>query len=103
MPAYEVNFDGLIGPTHNYAGLSRGNIASTAHRGVASNPISDPRGEPPQTCLPTKLISTVSSAPPTTTQVFREATSPPPPTGASRRIRSRILAVNPRKHACLRS
>jgi succinylarginine dihydrolase len=31
---YEVNFDGLIGPTHNYAGLSQGNVASqqNAHR-----------------------------------------------------------------------
>ena len=26
--AYEVNFDGLVGPTHNYAGLSYGNVAS---------------------------------------------------------------------------
>ena len=26
--AQEVNFDGLIGPTHNYAGLSHGNVAS---------------------------------------------------------------------------
>mgnify|MGYP006194961147 CR=1 FL=1 len=26
--AVEVNFDGLVGPTHNYAGLSHGNIAS---------------------------------------------------------------------------
>ena len=24
----EINFDGIIGPSHNYAGLSRGNIAS---------------------------------------------------------------------------
>ena len=24
----EINFDGLIGPTHNYAGLSQGNLAS---------------------------------------------------------------------------
>src|SRR5882724_1501120 len=38
MPAYEVNFDGLVGPTHNYSGLSRGNLASTAHRGTPSNP-----------------------------------------------------------------
>lgn len=31
---YEVNFDGLIGPTHNYAGLAFGNLASdrNAHR-----------------------------------------------------------------------
>ena len=28
MNSYEVNFDGLIGPTHNYGGLSQGNIAS---------------------------------------------------------------------------
>lgn len=27
-PAYEVNFDGLVGPTHNYGGLSYGNLAS---------------------------------------------------------------------------
>jgi succinylarginine dihydrolase len=36
--AYEVNFDGLVGPTHNYAGLSEGNVASMAHRGETSNP-----------------------------------------------------------------
>ncbi|MGF1550644.1 MAG: N-succinylarginine dihydrolase [Sphingomonadaceae bacterium] len=34
----EINFDGLIGPTHNYAGLSLGNIASTANRGAVSHP-----------------------------------------------------------------
>ncbi|HEY0945196.1 MAG TPA: N-succinylarginine dihydrolase [Opitutaceae bacterium] len=36
--AFEVNFDGLVGPTHNYAGLSHGNVASMQHRGNASNP-----------------------------------------------------------------
>ena len=36
--AQEINFDGLVGPTHNYAGLSHGNIASISHRGAASNP-----------------------------------------------------------------
>ncbi len=36
--AVEVNFDGLVGPTHNYAGLSSGNLASTSHRGCVSNP-----------------------------------------------------------------
>ncbi len=36
--AYEVNFDGLVGPTHNYGGLSYGNVASTTHRALASNP-----------------------------------------------------------------
>jgi succinylarginine dihydrolase len=34
----EVNFDGLVGPTHNYAGLARGNLASAKHKGVISNP-----------------------------------------------------------------
>jgi succinylarginine dihydrolase len=38
MPAAEVNFDGLVGPTHNYAGLSLGNVASMSHRGATSNP-----------------------------------------------------------------
>ena len=36
--AYEVNFDGLVGPTHHYAGLSWGNIASERHAGEVSNP-----------------------------------------------------------------
>jgi succinylarginine dihydrolase len=34
----EYNFDGLVGPTHNYGGLSLGNVASMAHEGRASNP-----------------------------------------------------------------
>lgn len=34
----EVNFDGLVGPTHNYAGLSRGNLASVGHGGQLSWP-----------------------------------------------------------------
>jgi succinylarginine dihydrolase len=34
----EVQFDGLVGPTHNYAGLSPGNVASAAHGGQVSNP-----------------------------------------------------------------
>jgi succinylarginine dihydrolase len=34
----EFNFDGLVGPTHNYAGLSTGNVASMAHGGQVSNP-----------------------------------------------------------------
>ena len=36
--AFEVNFDGLVGPTHNYAGLAFGNIASTRHAFARSNP-----------------------------------------------------------------
>ncbi len=38
MNAHEVNFDGLVGPTHNYAGLSHGNVASMSHGGTTSNP-----------------------------------------------------------------
>ena len=34
----EYNFDGIVGPTHNYAGLSPGNVASMTHGGQASNP-----------------------------------------------------------------
>ena len=36
----EANFDGLVGPTHNYAGLAMGNVASAKN---AEQP-SDPRG-----------------------------------------------------------
>ncbi|MAE67356.1 MAG: N-succinylarginine dihydrolase [Phycisphaeraceae bacterium] len=38
MPAREFNFDGLVGPTHNYAGLALGNLASQAHRHETSSP-----------------------------------------------------------------
>ncbi len=38
MKAREVNFDGLVGLTHHYAGLSFGNEASTKHRDQVSNP-----------------------------------------------------------------
>ncbi|MEO0675094.1 MAG: N-succinylarginine dihydrolase, partial [Pseudomonadota bacterium] len=38
MTHREVNFDGLIGPTHNYAGLSIGNLASSTNQGLISNP-----------------------------------------------------------------
>ena len=34
----EINFDGIVGPTHNYAGLSLGNLAATAHAGEVSYP-----------------------------------------------------------------
>jgi succinylarginine dihydrolase len=34
----EVQCDGLVGPTHNYAGLSHGNIASETHAASVSNP-----------------------------------------------------------------
>jgi succinylarginine dihydrolase len=34
----EINFDGIIGPSHNYAGLSPGNLAATRNRGATSQP-----------------------------------------------------------------
>jgi succinylarginine dihydrolase len=34
----EANIDGIVGPTHNYAGLSFGNVASHAHALSISNP-----------------------------------------------------------------
>lgn len=36
--AIEANFDGLVGPTHNYAGLSWGNVASKSNVNAESNP-----------------------------------------------------------------
>jgi succinylarginine dihydrolase len=38
MALVEINFDGIIGPSHNYAGLSLGNIASANNAGAASQP-----------------------------------------------------------------
>jgi succinylarginine dihydrolase len=38
MPLREINFDGIIGPSHNYAGLSFGNVASMRHGGQVSQP-----------------------------------------------------------------
>lgn len=34
----EINFDGIVGPSHNYAGLSLGNVASARHQGQTSYP-----------------------------------------------------------------
>nr|WP_294810152.1 N-succinylarginine dihydrolase [uncultured Sphingomonas sp.] len=34
----EINFDGIIGPSHNYAGLSPGNLAATRNRGLTAHP-----------------------------------------------------------------
>ena len=34
----EINFDGIIGPSHNYAGLSLGNLASARNAGAGSQP-----------------------------------------------------------------
>ena len=38
MPLTEINFDGLIGPSHNYAGLSPGNLAATSNKGAVAHP-----------------------------------------------------------------
>lgn len=36
--AEEINFDGLVGPTHNYAGLSEGNLASARNANMVARP-----------------------------------------------------------------
>ena len=36
--AVEVNFDGIVGPTHNYGGLAYGNVASMRHGSTVSHP-----------------------------------------------------------------
>ena len=38
MALVEINFDGIIGPSHNYAGLSAGNLASANNAGAMSSP-----------------------------------------------------------------
>jgi succinylarginine dihydrolase len=38
MPLVEINFDGIVGPSHNYAGLSFGNIAAMQNAGAPANP-----------------------------------------------------------------
>lgn len=38
MTLQEINFDGIIGPSHNYAGLSLGNLASSINAGRISHP-----------------------------------------------------------------
>jgi succinylarginine dihydrolase len=38
MSAREVNFDAIVGPTHNYAGLAYGNIASQKNKRAVSRP-----------------------------------------------------------------
>lgn len=35
---HEVNFDGIVGPTHSYAGLAYGNVASMHHTGFTAHP-----------------------------------------------------------------
>jgi succinylarginine dihydrolase len=38
MAVVEINFDGIVGPSHNYAGLSLGNLASQRNAGHVSQP-----------------------------------------------------------------
>lgn len=38
MTAHEFNFDGLVGPTHNYAGLAHGNLASQKNIHASARP-----------------------------------------------------------------
>jgi succinylarginine dihydrolase len=38
MSVREINFDGIVGPSHNYAGLSLGNLASARNAGAVSFP-----------------------------------------------------------------
>jgi succinylarginine dihydrolase len=38
MTLVEINFDGIVGPSHNYAGLSAGNLASSKNAGAVSHP-----------------------------------------------------------------
>ena len=38
MSLSEINFDGIVGPSHNYAGLSLGNLASARSAGAVSKP-----------------------------------------------------------------
>ena len=38
MSLTEINFDGIVGPSHNYAGLSLGNLASAHNAGEVSRP-----------------------------------------------------------------
>ncbi|KMS57792.1 N-succinylarginine dihydrolase [Sphingobium cupriresistens] len=38
MSVREINFDGIVGPSHNYAGLSLGNLASARNAGAVAHP-----------------------------------------------------------------
>ena len=38
MSLREINFDGIVGPSHNYAGLSLGNLAATKNAGETAYP-----------------------------------------------------------------
>jgi len=38
MVVHEINFDGMVGPTHHFGGYAYGNLASMSHRKHPSNP-----------------------------------------------------------------
>ncbi|WP_066554303.1 N-succinylarginine dihydrolase [Croceicoccus bisphenolivorans] len=38
MSLVEINFDGIVGPSHNYSGLSPGNLAATKNAGKVAYP-----------------------------------------------------------------
>lgn len=38
MALVEINFDGIVGPSHNYAGLSLGNLAAMRNAGATAQP-----------------------------------------------------------------
>ncbi|AKM09174.1 N-succinylarginine dihydrolase [Croceicoccus naphthovorans] len=38
MALVEINFDGIVGPSHNYSGLSLGNLAATSNAGKVAYP-----------------------------------------------------------------
>ncbi|MAO30815.1 MAG: N-succinylarginine dihydrolase [Alteromonas sp.] len=58
MKQFEVNFDGLVGPTHNYAGLSFGNVASLNN----ANAISSPKQAAKQGLAKAKALSDMGMA-----------------------------------------
>jgi len=38
MSLVEINFDGIVGPSHNFSGLSLGNLAATTNAGSVAHP-----------------------------------------------------------------
>ena len=53
MALREINFDGIVGPSHNYAGLSLGNLASTRNAGQSSPARAPRRCRASTRCAPT--------------------------------------------------
>ena len=58
QPTLEANFDGLVGPTHNYAGLSYGNVASRNNE----NSVANPKGAAHQGLLKMKRLADLGFA-----------------------------------------